>query len=251
MLKIPSDPIRRRRLYEEVVERVLVMIREGALSPGDQLPPERELMRTFGVGRPALREALLALERMGLIAIGNGERARIVQPTPAALFGELSGMARYLLASPEGVGHFQQARLFFECSLARHAAIHATEADLERLERALVANETAAHDLRAAVRSDVAFHFVIAEIPRNPIFTTLHTALLDWLTEQRTTSAARPGAAHAARQAHRRIFEAIAAKDPDAAEAAMRTHLREVTRYYWDACDNPMRPDDAEATPAS
>jgi GntR family transcriptional regulator, sialic acid-inducible nan operon repressor len=230
-----QDLIRRRKLYEEVVERLLAMLRAGELAPGDQLPSERELMQAFGVGRPAVREALLTLQRMGLLAVSSGERARVVQPTPSALFDELSGMAGYILASKDGVRHFQEARLFFECSLARHAALHASEDDIRKLERALLANEAALGDLERAVRTDVAFHYAIAEIPRNPIFVSLHRALLGWLTEQRTTSLGHPVALRAACAAHRRIFEAIQAGDADGAEAAMRDHLQEVARYYWTA----------------
>ena len=106
----------------------------GVRPLGDQLPSEREMMRLFGVGRPAIREALFALRRKGLVKVGNGTRARVTQPTPAAILGELSGAARHLLEQPGGQQHFQEARSFFEIALARYAARHATTKDLARLE---------------------------------------------------------------------------------------------------------------------
>lgn len=235
---IPDQrPIKRRKLYEEIVERLEVAISEGHYAPGDQLPAERELMEAYGVGRTAIREALFALQRMGLIVISSGERARVSQPSAGTMIDELSGVARYLLARPGGAHHFQQARTMFEIGVARLAAETATPDDIARLGAALSANKTALEQLRGFERTDVAFHFVLAEITRNPIFTALHTGLSEWLTEQRTTSLKARGAAQAACAAHERIYEAVAARDPQAAADAMRAHLAEVGDYYWKASD--------------
>lgn len=235
---IPDQrPIRRRKLYEDVVERLEAAINEGHYAPGDQLPAERELMEAYGVGRTSVREALFALQRMGLIAISSGERARVSQPSAGTMIGELSGVARHLLAKPGGAHHFQQARTMFEVGVARLAAEAATPEDIARLEAALAANRAALDQARTFERTDVAFHFVLAEITRNPILTALHDGLSEWLTEQRTTSLKARGAAQAAYAAHRRIYEAVAARDPQAAAEAMRAHLSEVGDYYWKASD--------------
>lgn len=235
---IPDQrPIRRRKLYEDVVERLETAINEGHYAPGDQLPAERELMEAYSVGRTAIREALFALQRMGLIVISSGERARVSQPSAGTMIGELSGVARYLLAKPGGAHHFQQARAMFEIGVAGLAAETATPEDIAKLETALTANRAALDQNRAFERTDVAFHFVLAEISRNPIFTALHTGLTEWLTEQRTTSLKAHGAAQAAYAAHQRIYEAVAGHDPQAAADAMRAHLAEVGDYYWKVSD--------------
>jgi len=230
-----ATPIRRRKLYEEVSARIEEMIHEGRFAPGDQLPSERELMETFDVGRSAVREAMLSLQRMGLVAVSSGERSRVLAPSAKALVGELSGAARLLLSQAGGVAHFQQARALFEIGLARQAAQLATEEDLARLRVALAANRAAIGSQPRFQQTDVAFHFAIAEIPRNPIFTSLHEAVVAWLTEQRATSGRVPGAGEAAYAAHVRIYEAIAAHDVPAAEAAMQQHLEAVVALYWRA----------------
>ncbi len=209
------------------------MIHDGQYLPGDQLPSERELMRQFGVGRPAVREALFALQKMGLVAINSGERARVTQPTPTVVFESLAGAARHLLAAPDGVRHFQEARAFFEIGLARFAAAHATEADLAELEAALDANRRALDSVQAFERTDVAFHYVLALIPRNPIFTAMHEAIAAWLTGQRTITLRTPGQKFVACRAHEKIYDAIAARDPERAERAMRHHLDQVADIYW------------------
>lgn len=230
-----QPPVKRRKVYEEVASRLEDMMLSGALRPGDVLPSERELTEKFGVGRTAIREALFALQRMGLIAIRNGERAFVTKPTPEAVVGELSGAVRHLLAQPDGARYMQDARALHEASLARFAARHATAADIERLSAALERNRLAIGDPQAFTRTDVEFHLVLAEVARNPVIVSLQVALGEWLAEQRTTSLKVQGADEAAWQAHEAIFRAVAAHDADAAERAMETHLGEVGAYYWHA----------------
>ena len=181
-------------------------------------------MRHFGVGRPSVREALLHLSKMGLVEVGSGERARVTSPTPQFVIDALAGPARHMIAAPGGVQNFQNARLFFETGLARHAALHATEEDLAALAEALEANRQSIGDLDRFQQTDVDFHYVLAVIPRNPIFTAIHAALAEWLLEQRRRTLA-PGEDAKAYEAHRAIYEAVAARDPDRAERAMREHL--------------------------
>ena len=228
-IPVQLETIRRHRLYEEVAGRLEAMIQEGQYSAGDQLPSERDLMKQFGVGRPAVREALFALQKMGLVAINSGERARVTQPTPKVVFESLAGAARHLLLAPQGVRHFQEARAFFEIGLARYAAQHATADDLDALKRALEVNRQSIYNLHAFERTDVAFHYVLAVIPRNPIFTAIHEAIAAWLT----TTLRTPGQKFVACRAHEAIYEAIAARDPERAERAIRAHLDQVVETYW------------------
>ena len=108
---------------------------------------------------------------------------------------------------------------------------------LERLRRlecvALDANHKSIGDDVRFQQTDVAFHFMLAQVPHNPIFTALHAAMASWLLEQRETSIRAKGSDRAAYRAHARVFEAIAARDIDAAEAAMRAHLAQVEKFYW------------------
>ena len=136
---MPIVAIKRRKLYEDVAEHLERMIRDGEFAESERLPSERDLMRLFGVGRPAIREALFHLRKMGMVEIRSGERARVTQPTPQFVINSLAGTARHMIAAPGGVQNFQNARLFFEIGLARHAAINATGEDLASFEEALEA----------------------------------------------------------------------------------------------------------------
>jgi DNA-binding FadR family transcriptional regulator len=233
MPSLAIQPLKRRRLYEEIVDQLANLIISGQAPPGTQLPSERELVEQFQVGRSAIREALFVLQKMGMVTLSGGERAVVVAPTSDALVAELSGAVRYHLSRASGMRDFQGARAFLEIGLARHAARHGTPEEIEGLRVALKANEAALGDNDRFVDTDVAFHYVLAQIAHNPIFTTLHAALAQWLRDQRATGVTVHGSPEAAFAAHRRIFEAVAARDADAAEDAMRTHLEEVARFYW------------------
>lgn len=221
--------IERKTLSEQVAEQLEAEILEGRLSENDQLPSERELMEQFGVGRPAVREALFHLQQLGLIVINSGTRARVIRPTADAVMARLSGVTRQLLAKPNGQQYFQEARATFEISLARYAASHANEEDLSRLRNALADNRDAIGNEARFKRSDNDFHGVLASIARNPIFDAIHVGLSEWLDDRRAQVLQQKDEDRAATDAHTEIIEAIESRDPDAAEAAMRRHLE---RHY-------------------
>lgn len=228
-----SIQISRTKLFEQVAAHLERQILGGDLKPGDRLPTERELQTTFGVGRPAIREALITLQRAGLIEIGNGARAKVSIPTASAVFSGMQSAVMQMLTTEEGQHHFQRARLFFECGLARHCASHGTEADLEALGEALKANKAAIGDRDKFVATDIAFHLVLAKAMDNPVFTSLHDAISEWLRLQRTVTLKAPDQEQVAFRAHQAIHDAIARRDPDAAEAAMREHLLQLEGTFW------------------
>jgi GntR family transcriptional repressor for pyruvate dehydrogenase complex len=221
-----SDVISRRRLYEDVRDRLEADICAGRYAQGGTLPSERELMKRFGVGRPSVREALQALQKMGLVRVGSGERTRVARPTPSVLVSELRGAARLLLAEPEGLYQFLSARKLFEAALARHAAEVANDADIEALGRALEAHRAALGNPQAAAKADIAFHAAIVGIARNPIFRALHAAVSEWLEEHWARSNRASGESQAIGfRAHSAIHDAIRAHDRDRAEREMAAHL--------------------------
>jgi GntR family transcriptional repressor for pyruvate dehydrogenase complex len=143
-----------------------------------------------------------------------------------------------MLAAPGGLRNFQNARMFFEIALARHAAQHASDAEIAELRSALEANFNALGDLARFEKTDVAFHYILAVIPKNPIFPAIHAAFVEWLVDQRHVTLnwrGRQGTAKVAYEAHAAIYESIAKRNPDAAEAAMRNHLEHASAVYREA----------------
>ena len=236
------EAITRRKLYQEVLDRLMHRIRSGEIGPGAHLPSERELMEEYGVGRPAVREALQALERSGIVEIAHGERARVVVPTPERLEAQIAGGAKHLLRSqPQSQDHLKQARLFQETGTARMAAEMATEEQVATLRLAVARQRAAMDHVEEFIVRDMALHREIAEVSGNPIFPALVEAMFLWAAEYYRNMVRAPGAEELTLAEHTRIVDAIAAHDPQAAAEAMHAHLTRANTLYR----HLMRPGEA------
>lgn len=228
-----AETIQRRKLYQEVLDRLMERIRSGAIPPNSHLPSERELMEEYGVGRPAVREALQALERSGIVEIAHGERARVVVPTAEQLMAQFAGGAMHMLRTQPGtLGHLKEVRVFLETGTARMAAERATEEDVARLRLAVAKHRASMVDLERFIELDMAFHREIAGISGNPIFPSIVEALFRWASEYYQSLVRAPGAEELTLAEHERIVDAIAAKDPEGAAVAMRDHLTRANTLY-------------------
>ena len=228
-----GDPVARRKLADEVFDRLEALILSGELSVGDALPSERELMDRFGVGRPAIREAMHSLSHLGLIQISHGERARVVALTPESLIRQIDLPARLMLSkSAESLQHLLDTRLLFECGIVRTAAERATAADAQAL-TALVDRQSAAMpDMASFVRIDMEFHARIAAIVGNPILIAVSRAMLGWLRQYRAEMLHWSGNENVTIAEHREIVARLIALDTAGAEQAMTRHLKRSSALY-------------------
>lgn len=218
----------RPKLYQPVLASLQRMIRDGTFKPGDELPSERDLSERFGVGRPSIRQALFALDRMGVIKVRNGGRPRVQAPNPDMLLNGISDSIGFLLMQADWLEHFQDCRLLFEVALVRNAAESASRRDLDGLAAALEENRCAVGDIAAFQRTDIAFHYELATITRNPAIEALYQASRDWLSQIRSFAYIDEAHDRFAFRAHERIYRAVAEHDPERAETEMRRHLHEV-----------------------
>lgn len=219
------------RAADAVVKEIESRIAAGDLADGAPLPSERDLIETFGVSRTVVREAVASLANRGLVESRPRFRPVVRRPGYDAALAAANGVVGHLLARTGGVKNLYDTRIFLEAGLVRQAALHARKEDIKALETALGANENAIHDSDAFYRTDVAFHAVLYEIPRNPVFPAIHKAFTGWLAPHWVKMPRSPERNRVNFLRHSDIYRAICQRDPDAAEAALQAHLTAAWEY--------------------
>lgn len=205
-------------------ERLRQYLRTGGFAHNDRLPPERELVRVFDVTRTELRKVLASLEGDGLIWRQVG-RGTFVGARPVHNLEDVAFLGQ--LASP---AHVLEARLAIEPELSRLAAMHGARSDFDRI-RTYSERARAAADWRSYEAWDNKFHLAVASATRNKLlshlFETLNVVRRSIVWQQARTTA-EPPMDHFSFDQHDAVAAAIEARDPAAAAAAMRDHLRSV-----------------------
>lgn len=219
------------RAADVVVRALEKRIAAGDLADGLPLPPERDLIQTFGVSRTVVREAVATLASRGLVESRPRFRPVVRRPGIDAALAAANGVVGYLLAQTGGVRNLYDTRIFLEAGLVRQAALSARREDIEALKQALDDNEAAVSDSEAFYRTDVAFHAVLYDIPKNPVFPALHKAFTGWLAPHWVKMPRSPERNRMNFLRHSDIYHAIRDRDPDAAEAALNAHLNAAWEY--------------------
>lgn len=213
------------RAADDLVRHFAHQISAGLLRDGETLPPEREIVKTFGVSRTVVREAVLALANKGLVEARPRFRPVVRKPSYDTAFETVNSVVSRLLLQPGGVKNLFDTRIMTEASLVRQAATQATNEDLRALKSALSENEAAIDDTELFYKTDLAFHAVLYEIPKNPVLPAVFKAYAAWLGPQFTRMPHSPNRNQENYHAHSAVYEAILMRDEDLAEAALRRHL--------------------------
>lgn len=240
MMSTPSSPIKARKLSDDVQTRLLELIRGSGFGPGVQLPSERELMRAYEVGRPAIREAMQNLQRMGVVEIKHGERPRVAQPSFSRTIEQMAVTMRHLLKySPANLEDLKEARVVFEMEMARIAAQKRSDEDVARLVEIVDRQEASTPNSKEFLNYDGQFHREIAAISGNSIFAALNEALFGWLAHFHIDLVRVPGLEKLTIEEHRGILAAIAGGDAQAAARAMSDHVTRANALYHQEHDYP------------
>ena len=228
--------IPRRKLRDGIEEQLLAALEHGTYAIGAELPSERELMVQMGVGRPAVREALMALEHRGLITISHGRRARVRAadvPDASELAKGITLAKRRFSGRDHASGpHLAEARALFEATVVRLAAQRATPSGIVLLKRALSDNRRAIPDAAEYLATDMGLHRTIAALSGNPLLAAAGEAMYTWLPQFRIQTVHVKGANLLSYDEHARIVECIVGRDPDGAAKAIETHLARSHSLY-------------------
>ena len=213
------------RVADSVIARLEQQILSGDLVNGEPLPPERDLMTRFGASRTVIREAILALAGRGLIESKPRYRPIVRKPDYETVLNATGKIVQNLLTETGDVKNLYNSRVFIERGLVREAAVAANTEDIADLKAALAANEAAIPDSVAFYDTDIAFHGVLYRVPRNPIFPAIHMGYTAWLAPHWDKMLRSPERNELNFNAHKAILMAIMERDPNAAEAALKSHL--------------------------
>jgi DNA-binding FadR family transcriptional regulator len=227
------------RAADAVVRALEARILAGDLTDGAHLPPERDLIEAFGVSRTVVREAVAQLAARGLLESRPRFRPVVRRPGPDAALAAVSGVVALLLRDGASVKSLYDTRILLEGALVRHAALNARRGDIDALVAALAANEAAIPEAERFYATDVAFHAVLFEIPKNPILPAIHRAFTAWLAEHWTKMPRSPERNRVNFLRHRDILVAIRDRDPDAAEAALASHLHAAWEFVRGTFERP------------
>lgn len=210
---------------ERIAERLIYLIQDNQLGPGDKLPPERELASMMQVSRSSLREALRALSILNIIEVRQGDGTYVSNLDIESLVQPLN----YILTMdyPALVQLFE-VRKILEIACIGLAAQRITQEELVQVEECLQRAIENQEDHQAFLQADIELHELIAEATRNPILTRFVVSLRVLGRASRERTVALPGVVAATVRDHTAMVEALKAKDPEAAKLAMALHLRHI-----------------------
>jgi DNA-binding FadR family transcriptional regulator len=229
---MPFQSIEPRRLYRQIADQIRGLIKAGEFQAGARLPPERDLAKQLGVSRPSVREALIALEVEGLVEVRIGSGIYVTGARTAAREheGQTEGDA--------SAGPFEllRARYVIEAECAALAAKSARRAQVQAIAQTL---EDMARDVaegRQPLEADRAFHLRIAEATGNAVL----VQVVKMLWEERTGPVYQqlehhydsPSLWESAMAEHKAVLDAIVARDPGPARAAMHRHLNHAYKRF-------------------
>jgi len=220
----PYSPIPRANLTEEIIKRILNVITELGMKPGDKLPTERELVTRFAVGRSSIREAIKILNAIGVVRIvpgagmfvGNGNLSLLAKP-----------LSLSFLMGGRGTVELIEARRLLEMELAGLAAERASAEEVAAMKEALSEIRSHQEEVERYTEADIRFHLAVARGAHNEVLfdllETLQHIIRNWIFKNIQEFEGLPSSLHE----HVPIFDAIRAHDSMGARAAMKEHLEQ------------------------
>ena len=226
-MTIVFEPIRPKKISEEIVEQIKTLISRGELKPGDRVPSERELASMLGVSRPSVREAIMVLDAMGFLEARQGGGTFVRTLTDKSIADPLARLVEK--KDPAMLRALAEVRMGLESWSAYLAAQRAEESEIEEMRRLYAVMEKQAARGGWDSEVDAEFHYVITSASHNSLqmhvldsihslfHTTIQVALMEFYRQE--------GHVEKLLTQHREIMEAIADHDPERARQKMMIHL--------------------------
>lgn len=220
-------PIKKKRLYEEIVKQLKDLINEGSLKLGDKLPNERDLSTQMNVSRTSMREALRSLEMMGFIESKVGEGTFIKEITIDNIIDPFSSI---LLKDKKLMLELIEVRLLLEVEIAKIAAKRVDSNEILDIENALNIMEKEIEEGEIGIEGDNTFHNALAKAAGNYAMYKMLNMCGDLLSSNRLATLKIPNQPQKSLEDHRKIFQAVKNGNEKEAAILMKQHLIKAQR---------------------
>lgn len=219
--------IQAKKIYEQVADELVDMIRGGKLKPGEKLDSVQQLAENFSVGRSAIREALTSLRAMGLIELRQGEGTFVRKFDASDITYPI---VQAILMNKEDIVHLLEVRKILETGAVIAAAQKHTKEDLENMKKALLEMKKATVNEELGEQADLAFHLAIVNATHNPLLISLMSHVSDLMVQSMEETRkiwlySKVSTLEVLYEQHKRILDCIDKRDADQSRIAMLDHL--------------------------
>ena len=235
--------VKNQRLYLQIVNQVRDLIAKGNLKAGDKLPPERELTEKFAVSRASIREAMSALEILGLIE-SRGSQGNFIKVD--RMDASIDGASLKELLKNHSPLEVFEARCEIEPVMGVLAAERKTWEDLKRLKKCLIKLNALGRQVKSDLKQienymeeDRKFHLIIAQCAHNSVLFTVYSGVNLMLKEKhwkvlKKKCVTKDSNLKRFEKEHTEIFNAIRDSDLELARINMREHLQRIKKDMFD-----------------
>jgi GntR family transcriptional repressor for pyruvate dehydrogenase complex len=231
-MPIPLQPIKPKKISDQVYEQIHELIFRGQLKPGEQLMPERELAEALSVSRTTVRNAINKLVVLGMLEHRQGQGTFVRAPDTYLA----NPVAIAMQVEDAKIADLLEVRMGFELNAAFLAAIRADERDIQFLEASLEEMRVEVASGRLGTEADTAFHMALAYATKNPIHVHMmknfYNFLFVGIKKNLSHLYGNPGNIDKILNQHSAIIEAIKKRDAQKALQAMRFHIHFVQNFF-------------------
>ena len=221
-MKQGSFKIERKRLADQIIEKLAAMIAVGDLKPGEKLPSEPELMKSFGVGRSSVREAIGALSLVGLITVRHGDGTYVTETSEES---QTKPIGLMLAVGRNKIRELIEARIIIEKATVQLAAELATDEEIDEIIHQHNLLKPPIHNGKKSIQADISFHIAIAKASHNSVLIRFLSELRQPMKHWMEQKAKHDWGYEMVYDQHNDIVEAIKSGDADRAQSSMRNHL--------------------------